>query len=107
MPFKPGQSGNPAGRSKSAASLAALARKHCKRALQLCANYMVDEEASANIRLTAAGMLLDRGLGKPAQGTTAQALSDEELVAELMLRKKIRDAVSERTRASGGQGTTQ
>ncbi len=73
----------------------------------LCLSYVENDKESAGIRLQAAAMLLDRGLGRPAPGTMASALTDEELVAELMLRKKVRDAVAERARVSaetnGGQ----
>lgn len=107
MPFAKGQSGNPAGRAKTAHALSVLARKHCRKAIQLCVRVVQDETEKSQTRLVAAGMLLDRGLGKPAQGVTAQTLSDEELVAELMLRRKIRDADERRNQLSTGEGPQQ
>lgn len=107
MPWQPGQSGNPRGRPVSAARLTLKARKHCKEAIALCLAVMRDMDASRSVRLYAAGMILDRGLGKPAQGTTASCLTDEELMAELLLRKKVRDAVAERASAGAGPDADQ
>lgn len=96
MPWAKGQSGNPAGRTKSAARLTEFARTHCEKAIRLCVKYLKDENAEPKLRLQAAGMILDRGLGKAAQGVTAAQLTDEELVQELAIRRKVRDAESER-----------
>jgi len=103
MPWRPGESGNPKrGRPKTAAALTVIARRQCRRAIGLCVRYLNDEEAAPKIRLQAASMLLDRGLGKPPQGVSAAMLTDEELVGELMLRKRMRDADAARIEAGAG-----
>lgn len=100
MAWGKGQSGNPMGRSKSAIALATIARRNCKKAIELCVKVLENEEEKTALRLQAADMLLDRGLGKPAQGVTTVSLTDEELVKELMARKEARDALQRRPRDS-------
>ena len=58
--FKPGQSGNPGGRPKG---IAALARQHTDRALEVLVEGMEDDDRK--VRIAAAKELLDRGYGKP------------------------------------------
>jgi Family of unknown function (DUF5681) len=58
--FKPGQSGNPAGRAKG---IEALARVHTAEALETLVNAL----RSPKERVPAAIALLDRGWGKPKQ----------------------------------------
>lgn len=60
--FKPGQSGNPGGRPKG---IAALARQHTDRALEVLVAGMADDDA--RVRVAAAREVLDRGWGKPVQ----------------------------------------
>ncbi len=57
-----GVSGNPRGRAKSDFSLAELARKHTKDALEVLVEVLHDSEHPQ--RVTAAKELLDRGWGK-------------------------------------------
>ncbi len=64
-PWKAGQSGNPSGRSKDVADLMRLARKKCSKAINVCAEILEDESLPAVVRLDAAKILLDRGMGKP------------------------------------------
>lgn len=66
-----GTSGNPGGYSKekraAIARLTELARMHTEDALKTVVGIMLDEKLPPTTRLTAAGMLWDRGHGKPAQ----------------------------------------
>lgn len=58
-PFKPGQSGNPGGRPKG---IAALAREHTNKAIDVLVAGMDDEDA--RVRIAAAKEIIDRGFGK-------------------------------------------
>lgn len=57
--FKPGQSGNPGGRSKG---IAAIAREHKDKCIQVLAEALESDDAKT--RIAAAKELLDRGYGK-------------------------------------------
>lgn len=65
MAWKPGESGNPGGRPKENAEVKALARSHCRAAVEELARLMASEDEKT--RLAACNAILDRGLGKPAQ----------------------------------------
>jgi len=54
-------------KSKAAASVRTLARRHSKAAVKTLAAIMNDEEGPATARVSAAQALLDRGWGKAAQ----------------------------------------
>lgn len=58
--FQPGVSGNPGGRPKG---IAAKAREHTERAVEVLVAGMEDDDA--RVRIAAARELLDRGYGKP------------------------------------------
>lgn len=54
-------------KSKAAAEVRTLARRHSKAAVRVLAAIMNDEEGPATVRVSAAQALLDRGWGKAAQ----------------------------------------
>lgn len=66
MPWKPGRSGNPAGRPKETEDMRKareLAQQHSVRAIQRLVKLLGSKNESVVIR--AAEVILDRGLGKP------------------------------------------
>jgi hypothetical protein len=92
--FRPGQSGNPSGRPKRPATIAArkifadvadAARELTVDPINTLADIMKNPNAPAAARISAAQALLDRGHGKPPQAIEVGAqpdlshLSDEDL----------------------------
>lgn len=69
MTFVKGQSGNPGGRKLDSKTLELrdLARKGTRSALATILTIMRNKDNNAGVRLTAAGMILDRGHGKAIQ----------------------------------------
>jgi hypothetical protein len=66
-PFRPGRSGNPAGRPRRDLELAALARGHTLEVLEALVTIMQAPDSPASARVTAASVLLDRGWGRAPQ----------------------------------------
>ena len=75
MPFKKGESGNPRGKRPMDPiirfNLKMAARAHCEKALEVIARCLQSDDK--RIALMAAGILLDRGFGKPEQQTDVEA----------------------------------
>ena len=59
-------------KSKAAAGVRALARRHSKAAVKTLAAIMNNEEGPATARVSAAQALLDRGWGKAAQRSAGE-----------------------------------
>ena len=71
MPFKPGESGNPAGRPQTNKFVIELARKHTEEAIAKLAELMrLDDPDSRATQVAAAKALLDRAWGTPPQAVT-------------------------------------
>jgi hypothetical protein len=64
-PFKPGQSGNPGGRSKAQIDVRDAARAHTKEAIETLV--LVMRNGKPGEAAMAANSLLDRGWGRPTQ----------------------------------------
>src|SRR5215472_8733707 len=79
-PFKPGQSGNPGGRSRAQIDVRNAARKHTQAAIDTLVLVMRNGKPSE--AAMAANSLLDRGWGKPRQAVDA-AIDDRRDVREL------------------------
>src|SRR5262245_37391320 len=88
MPFKPGQSGNPTGRRKDFEGIGELARRFGPSMIAILAKIAKDPKAAVAARVSAAGMLLDRGFGRAPSFSTTDAsefkraveLSDDDLI---------------------------
>jgi hypothetical protein len=63
--WQPGRSGNPRGRPPAAVDIAALARVHGPRCIEVAVELLDDPDS--RIRLGALVALLDRGFGRPKQ----------------------------------------
>ncbi len=80
-PYRPGQSGNPSGRPRGGKGLAARIREKTRDGEELVdllrriANG--EEKATARDRLTAAGMLFERGFGRPIDIHAEVRVDDE------------------------------
>lgn len=99
--FIPGISGNPGGRPKG---IAAKAREHTDRALEVLVNALDDDDS--RVRIAAAKELIDRGYGKPVTMTADVSnrlddLNDDTLDAAI---DAIRETIGVAGEADGGAG---
>lgn len=75
--FLPGKSGNPGGRPRVIGHVRDMAQRHADDAISTLAEIMVDSEAPAAARITAACALLDRGYGRPVDQKAMLVLRQE------------------------------
>jgi hypothetical protein len=78
--WQPGQSGNPRGRAPALVDIAALAREHGPKCIDVAAELLDDPDP--RIRLTALVALLDRGFGRPVQAVSGT--TDMPTILQLM-----------------------
>jgi hypothetical protein len=88
-PWKPGQSGNRTGRP---VGLEAICREHTQKSVDVLVAALSDDDA--RIRVTAAGMLLDRGWGKPAQSVTDATTGDKITFLHLTAMRAFSDELA-------------
>jgi len=100
-PFQPGQSGNPGGRPKG---IAALARQHTDKALDVLVNALDDDDA--RVRVAASKEILDRGYGKAIAMTAdltnkLDAFDDDAIESAIDV---LRAAIASPAPAAEGKG---
>ena len=89
MPWKPGQSGNPAGRPPVDNPIQKLARQYAPEAIRTAVRIMRSARSYDSSRLGAIGVILERAYGKPKQeldvshGRKASEMSDDEIAERL------------------------
>ena len=71
--------------AKSPAEIGALARSHCTTAIQVVRGIMNNSETPPNVKLQAATILMDRGLGKPTQAIAIRGDPDSPVIFNLRL----------------------
>jgi hypothetical protein len=98
-PFSATNPGNPKGRPPAAIDVAALAREHGPRCIEVLAEML--EDPDRKVRGFAALALLDRGFGKPRQVLETDGLQSIQLMHLSAAR-----SISERLRATLDAGTT-
>ena len=70
---------------KDANWLKSLCRSHTEANITMLAGYANSEEVHPELRMRAAGMLMDRGWGKPQQDQTHEVKGEIKVVLRKML----------------------
>jgi hypothetical protein len=91
--WKPGQSGNPRGRPPAPVDIAALARVHGPRCIDVAVELLGD--ADPKVRLATVIALLDRGFGRPMQ-TISTPDGDSPIALHLLAAKLVSAEIMER-----------
>jgi hypothetical protein len=101
MPWKPGQSGNPAGRAKLPKEMVELAQAATPKAIRRAIALMEHEDG--NIALKAVNTVLDRAYGKPAQ-TIDTTIHDSRPLSDWALDELDARLTELRHSRGGGRG---
>lgn len=94
--IKPGEKRNPTGLSKEVTEALKYAREKSKDALRIAWCIAVDESAKDQDRLKAIEIVLDRGLGKPAQ--IQVNVDDKDRLSQQALSNTARELLNEMVR---------
>ena len=89
--WKPGQSGNPAGRPPRHLDLAAIAREHTVEAIEKLVEVMRGEDHSR--ALYAVQQLLDRGWGKPITPIVDETPPESLSLLHLIAARRVAEAL--------------
>ena len=98
--FVKGESGNPHVRPRVILGVRDLARQHTEAAIETLASIMVDSEAPAAARISAASEILNRGFGRPVDQRVLLAMSaqiDRPMNARDLSTRDIIDLIVERS----------
>jgi hypothetical protein len=103
-PWRSGESGNPKGRPPSPIDIAALARVHGPRCIEVAVELLDDPDP--RIRLAALVALLDRGFVRPAQASASQDNTTSLQFMHLAAARAFSEQLAaERQAAENGQTT--
>ena len=81
--WKPGQSGNPGGRSKAKQNIVDIARSATPKAMRTMIAIMENEKAPFSVRAYCADKVIDRAYGKPAQSTNVNVSVNSRQLSQL------------------------
>jgi hypothetical protein len=90
--WEAGESGNPAGRPPALVDIAALARVHGPKCIEVAAKLLDSDDE--RIRLAAVIALLDRGFGKPPQSVTDATTGEKVTFLHLIAARSISDQIN-------------
>lgn len=71
--------------ARTPAEIGSLARGYCAHAIEVVRGIMDEKDTAPNIKIQAATILMDRGLGKPAQAIAIKGDPDSPVIFNLRL----------------------